>query len=139
MSWVVECLMKNFLCVLSSDYSVYYILLYVSHISRSSHPDVFLVKGVPKICSEFIEELLSKCDFNLQSNFIKITLLHGCPSVKLLHIFKSHFSKNTFGWLLLYVNPLSACVVLIQKPANGLSEQVSWLVSIWGQHWHLMG
>ena len=56
MSWVVECLMKNFAFVLSSDYSVYYILLYVSHIFRSSHPDVFLVKGVPKICSEFIEE-----------------------------------------------------------------------------------
>ena len=62
--------------------------------------------------------LLSKWDFNLQSNFIEITLRHGCSPVKLLHIFKSPFSKNTFGWLLLYVNPLSACVVLIQKPVN---------------------
>ena len=31
MSWVVECLTNNFLCVLSSDCSWYYILLHVLH------------------------------------------------------------------------------------------------------------
>ena len=37
----------------------------------------------------------------LLCNFIEITLQHGCSPVNLLHIFKTPFSKNTFGWLLL--------------------------------------
>ena len=56
MSWVAKCLMNNFVCVLSSDYNVYYILLHVLHGIRSSCPDVFLVKGVPKVCSKCIGE-----------------------------------------------------------------------------------
>ena len=36
----------------------------------------------------------------LQSNFIEITLRHGCPPVNLLHIFRTPFSKNTSGRLL---------------------------------------
>ena len=34
----------------------------------------------------------------LQSNFIEITLRHGCPPVNLLYIFKTLFPKNTSGW-----------------------------------------
>ena len=34
-------------------------------------------------------------------NFIEIALWHGCSSVNLLLISRTHFSKNTFGWLLL--------------------------------------
>ena len=99
MSWVVKCLMNNLVCVLSSDYSVYYILLHVLHcIFRSSRPDVFLVKGVPKNKQQIYRgTLLRKHDFNLQSNFIEITLWHGCSPVNLLHIFKTPFSKNTSG------------------------------------------
>ena len=41
---------------------------------------------------------MPKCDF---SNFIEITLRHGCSSVNLLHIFKAPFPKNTSGGLLL--------------------------------------
>ena len=37
----------------------------------------------------------------LQSNFIEITLRHGCSHVNLLHIFITSFSKNTSGGLLL--------------------------------------
>ena len=37
------------------------------------------------------------------SNFIKITLRHGCFSVNLLHIFGITFLKNTCGGLLLRV------------------------------------
>ena len=36
-----------------------------------------------------------------KSNFIEITLRHGCSSVNLLHIFRAPFLKNTSGWLLL--------------------------------------
>ena len=35
-------------------------------------------------------------------------------------------------------NPLNANVALIQKPDNWFAQQIDWLVSIWGQHWHLM-
>ena len=34
-------------------------------------------------------------------NFIEIALRHGCSPVNLLHIFRTPFPKNTFGWLLL--------------------------------------
>ena len=35
------------------------------------------------------------------SNFIEITLRHGCSPVHLLYIFRTPFPKNTSGWLLL--------------------------------------
>ena len=38
-----------------------------------------------------------------------------------------------------YVKPLNAGAVLIQKPVDWFTKQVNWLVSIWEQHWHLMG
>ena len=58
---------------------------------RSSHPDVFLGKGVLKICSKFTGE----------HNFIEITLRHRCSPVNLLHIFRTPFPKYTSGWLFL--------------------------------------
>ena len=36
-----------------------------------------------------------------QSNFIEITLWHGCSPVNLMHIFRTPFPKNTYGRLLL--------------------------------------
>ena len=46
---------------------------------------------------------MPKCDFNkvALSNFIEITLRHGCSPVNLLYIFRTPFLKNTSGWLLL--------------------------------------
>ena len=47
---------------------------------------------------------MPKRDFNKvtkQSNFIEVTLRHACSPVNLLHIFKTPFTKNTSGWLLL--------------------------------------
>ena len=38
-----------------------------------------------------------------------------------------------------YINPISASVALTEKPVNWFVQQISWLVSIWGQHWDLMG
>ena len=37
----------------------------------------------------------------LQSNFIEITLRHGCSPVNLRHIFRTPFTKGASGWLLL--------------------------------------
>ena len=44
---------------------------------------------------------MPKCDFEI---FIEITLGHSCSLVNLLHIFRTPFTKNTSGWLLLYIN-----------------------------------
>ena len=70
---------------------------------KSSHPGMFLMKGVMKICSKFTGEqpCQSVISIKLQSNFIEIALRHGCSPVNLLHIFKTPFPRNTSGWLLL--------------------------------------
>ena len=45
---------------------------------------------------------MPKCDLmKLQSNFIEITLRHGCSPVNLLQIFRAPFPKNTSRGLLL--------------------------------------
>ena len=72
---------------------------------RSSRPDVFLGKGVLKICSKFIGEhpCRSAISAKLQSDFIETAIRHGCSPVNLLHIFRTSFQQNTPGWLLLWV------------------------------------
>ena len=63
---------------------------------RSSGPDVFLGKGVLKICNKFTEEHLcqSEISIKLQSNFIEIALWHGCSPLNLWHIFGAPFLKE---------------------------------------------
>ena len=62
-----------------------------------------------KKCSENILQIywktpMTKCDFNkVLSNFIWITLWYGYSLVKLLHIFRTPFPKNTSGGLPLEV------------------------------------
>ena len=70
---------------------------------RSSHPDMFLRKGVLKICSKLTGEhpCRSVISIKLQSNFIEMALWHGCSPVNLLHIFRTPFSRNTSRLLLL--------------------------------------
>ena len=65
---------------------------------------MFLEKGVLKICSKLTGEhpCQSVVSLKLLCNFIEITLWHGC-SVNLLHIFRTPFTKNTSGCLLLIV------------------------------------
>ena len=67
--------------------------------NRSSRPGVFLRKGVLKVCSKFTIEhsCRSAISIKLQSNFIEITLRHGCSPVNLLHIFRTPFLKNSSG------------------------------------------
>ena len=66
---------------------------------------VFLGKGVLRICNKFTGEhpYRSAISIKLLNNFFEITLWHGCSPVKLLHIFKRPFLKNTSGRLLLTI------------------------------------
>ena len=70
---------------------------------RSSRPIMFLRKGILKICGKFTGEHPCRGAISVKflCNFIEIALWHGCSSVNLLLISRTHFSKNTFGWLLL--------------------------------------
>ena len=43
----------------------------------------------------------SAISIKLICNFIEIALRHGCSPVNFLHIFRTPFARNTFGWLLL--------------------------------------
>ena len=65
-------------------------------------PEVFLQKGVLKICSKFTGE--HQCNsvilIKLLRSFIEITFRHGCSPANLLHIFRIPFYKNTSGGLL---------------------------------------
>ena len=75
---------------------------------RSSHPEVFLRKGVLEICSKFTGEHPCRggISITLNGNFIEITLRHGCSPVNLQHLFKKPFLKNTSGWMLLDMQSL---------------------------------
>ena len=70
---------------------------------RSRHSDVFLRKGVLKLCNKFTGE--HRCQgvisIKLLCNFFEITLRHGRSPVNLLHNFRTTFLKNTSEWLLL--------------------------------------
>ena len=69
---------------------------------QSNHPEVFLGKGVLKICSKFTGEHL-----------IEIALWHGRSPVNLRHFFRTHFLKNTSRWLLQFLIYESAFVIVI--------------------------
>ena len=73
---------------------------------------MFLVKGVLKIYSKFTGEhtCWSVISINVQSNFIEITLRHGCSPVNLQHIFRTPFTKNTCERLLLKLELAEECV-----------------------------
>ena len=77
----------------------------MQNIFRINHPKVFLGKGVPKICSKFTGEHLcrSAISTKLFCNFIEITLQRECSPVNLLHIFRTPFTKNISGLVLLYL------------------------------------
>ena len=96
-------------------------------IYRSSHPEVFLRKSVLKIYSKFTGEhsCRSVISIKLQSNFIEITLRHGCSPVNLLHIFRT-FSMNTSGWLLLNIgytkNPSQQTFVGLRRLKDLISQ-----------------
>ena len=65
--------------------------------------EVFLGKGVLRICSKFAGEHQCRSVISIK---LLSTLRHGFSPVNLLHIFTS-FPKNTCGRLLLHINELS--------------------------------
>ena len=90
--------------------------------SKSSHPDVFLVKGVLKTCTKFTGEHLCWSVISIKllcnfieitlCNFIEVTLQHGCSPVHMQHIFRTPFYKNADGELLLHF--LLLCVKMVR-------------------------
>ena len=86
-----------------------------SLIYRSCRSEVFLGKGILKICCKFTKERSCRNAISIKflCNFIEITLWHGCSPVNLLHIFRTTFSRNTSGWLLLDI--LTATLTLTEK------------------------
>ena len=56
-------------------------LKYISHKFRRNRPEVFLTKGVLKMCSKFTRKhpCRSLISIKLQSNFIEIVLGMGVP------------------------------------------------------------
>ena len=70
---------------------------------RSSHPEVFLGKGVLKICSKYTGEhpCRSAISIQLLCSFIETALRYGC-SENLLHVFRTPFLEKTSEGLLLY-------------------------------------
>ena len=79
------------------------IQIWTSWYPEAARPEVFLGKGVLKICSKFTGEhpWRSVISIKLLYNFTEITLRHRCSPVNKLHIFRTPFPRNTFGWLLL--------------------------------------
>ena len=99
---------------------------------RSSPPEVFLGKGVLKICSKFTGEhpCRSVISIKLLCNFIKIALRHGCSPVNLLHIFRTTFLRT----------PLEVCfykcMVLSKEIRNQFIPLVSFHIpSEHGKRW----
>ena len=81
-------------------------LIFENLIFRSSHPEVFLEKGVLKICNKFTGEQPCR-------SVISIKLLRrGCSCVNLLHIFRTPFLKNTSERLLLNLSLERFCLLL---------------------------
>ena len=67
---------------------------------RGSRPEVSLGKGALEIYSKFTRELTGRSviSIKLESNFIEITLRHGCSPVNLLYIFRTPFLKTVSGF-----------------------------------------
>ena len=82
--------------------------------ARSSHPEVFLRKGVLKICNKFTGKhpCRSAISIKLLCNFIEITLRHGYSPVNLQHIFRTPFLKKTSEWLLLHFKEIIELITL---------------------------
>ena len=92
--WIIFGLMTNLLCIF-----------------KKIPPQVLLGKGVLKYAATLQKNSHDKVWFQN----IEITLQHGCSPVNLLHIFRTHFPKNTSQGLLLYYLHLLGAVALVKN------------------------
>ena len=83
-----------------------------------------------KICSKFTGEnpCRNAISIKLLGTFIKIALQHGCSPVNLLHIFRTPFPRNTFGWLLLKVlqSKRTAAPLFLKNISTPGSVSIKW-------------
>ena len=95
----------NYCRILSLNGHVIMIILAIS--CHAYFQKLFLRRNAAnKICETFhyiiLQKYLQRWSYKtFLSNFIKITLLHRCSPVNLLHIFRTPFPKNTSKGLLL--------------------------------------
>ena len=75
-------------------------------IQKQVSPNVFLGKGVMKICIKFTGKhpCPSEISIKLQSNFIEIKFWDRCSPVTQLNTFRKPFIENISEWLLLKIN-----------------------------------
>ena len=73
-------------------------------------PQVFLGKGVVKICSKFTGEHPCRCAILIK---LQSALRHGWSPVNLQHILRTPFPRNTCGRLLQIRNPSSSLKIFI--------------------------
>ena len=86
---------------------------------KSSNPEVFLEKVFLVWFNKFTVEhpCQSVISIKLQSNFIEITLRHGCSPVNLLHVFRTRFEifgvlKSHFGMVAIFRTPFPGWLLL---------------------------
>ena len=95
---------KSFLLKCEASFKIFAIFrFFKSATNQKQSAKSLLNENVLKICSKFTAEhpCRSTISIKLLCNFFKIALQHGYSPVNLLHIFRTTFSKNTSGWLLL--------------------------------------
>ena len=68
------------------------------------------------------------------SNFIKITLRHGCSPVNLMHIFRAPFPKNTSGSLFLKLPRPCILEEFILNGSSWISLGYTIIWSLWGEN-----
>ena len=64
--------------------------------SRSSHSEVFSLKGVLKMYIKFTGEQSSRNVISIHKVALQITLRHGCSPITLRYTFGTTFSKSTY-------------------------------------------
>ena len=72
---------------------------------------IYIYRGVLKTCRRFTGQ--HPCRSAISIKLQSITLPHGFCPVNLLHIFRTRFSKNTFGRLLLYMYIMQGLLLLL--------------------------
>ena len=70
------------------------------------------------------------------SNFIEITLQHGCSPVNMLHIFRTASYKNTYEGLLVNYYKINSFIVVLRGflDSNGLTIIFKILEDVFSEH-----